>query len=487
MTFRDFVGISLRNLWRIKLRATLTTAGVVIAIATFVAMLSFAAGNHRYFTTAFNEFGLINQMSVRAKSRNATDTTRVAVLNNDAVRRFSEIPGVRLAYPYSTFDVTAAVLDTSVTTTARSLPSDAARTQLFSKILGGLEFSSEAAKEAIVTHEFVEKIGADTDSLVGQTLTISMRLASLDSAVAAVIGDPQDEVREFVRSIDFDSVYYESYQRRVLRRELGDRAQRFIDGLMNRQAVVSDTLVISGVAPYDEKYQFQTSPVIIPERTAQRLSSGGFVISDNPAELFSAARDGALFDAAAGSDSRSYPRVTLELEPLTNHTAVKDSVEAMGYRAYSLAEQFKELQRFMVYYYLGLGVIGLIALVTASLGISNTLVMSVTERRREIGILKSLGAHESDIRWLFLVESGMIGAIGAAVGIFVGWLGTRVVALIARTIMEREDMPVFDPFALPMWLIGLAFAFGVLVSVIAGLYPAARAARVDPVEALRSE
>jgi ABC-type antimicrobial peptide transport system permease subunit len=113
--------------------------------------------------------------------------------------------------------------------------------------------------------------------------------------------------------------------------------------------------------------------------------------------------------------------------------------------------------------------------------------MSVTERRREIGILKSLGAHESDIRWLFLVESGMIGAIGAAVGIFVGWLGTRVVALIARTIMEREDMPVFDPFALPMWLIGLAFAFGVLVSVIAGLYPAARAARVDPVEALRSE
>jgi putative ABC transport system permease protein len=487
MTFRDFVGISLRNLWRIKLRATLTTAGVVIAIATFVAMLSFAAGNHRYFTTAFNEFGLINQMSVRTKSQNASDTTRVAVLNNDAVRRFIEIPGVRLAYPYSTFDVTAAVLDTSVTTTARSLPADAARTQLFSKILGGLQFSSESANEAIVTHEFVEKIGMAPDSLVGQTLTISMRLASLDSAVAAVIGNPEDEARELLRSIDFDSIYYESYQRRVLRRELSHRAQRFIEGLMNRQAVVSDTLVISGVAPRDERYQFQTSPVIIPDRTAQRLSSGGFVIGDNPAELFAAARDGSLFDVAAGTDSRSYPRVTLELEPLTNHKAVKDSVEAMGYRAFSLAEQFEEIQRFMVYYYLGLGVIGLIALLTASLGISNTLVMSVTERRREIGILQSLGAHESDIRWLFLVESGMIGAIGAAIGIALGWLGTRVVAQIARIIMEREGMPIFDPFALPLWLIGLAFAFGVLVSVIAGLYPAARAARVDPVEALRSE
>jgi putative ABC transport system permease protein len=487
MTFRDFVDISLRNLWRIKLRATLTTAGVVIAIATFVAMLSFAAGNHKYFTTAFNEFGLINQMSVRTKSRNATDTTRVNVLDNDAVRRFSGIPGVRLAYPYSTFDVTAAVLDTTVNTTARSLPPDAIRTQLFSKILGGVEFSSEAANEVIVTHEFVEKIGAVPDSLVGQTLTISMRLASLDSAVAAVVGDPRDEMRALLRNIELDSIYYEDYRRRVLRRELGSRFQRFVDGLMNRQAVVSDTLVISGVAPYDERYKFQTSPVIIPERTAQRLSEGGFVISSNLAELFAAARDGALFDAAAGTDSRSYPRVTLELEPLASHKAVKDSVQAMGYRAFSFAEQFEELQRFMVYYYLGLGVIGLIALVTASLGISNTLVMSVTERRREIGILKSLGAHESDIRWLFLVESGMIGAIGAAVGILVGWFGTRVVAQIARTIMEREDMPVFDPFALPLWLICLAFAFGVLVSVTAGLYPAARAARVDPVEALRSE
>ncbi|MCK4775580.1 MAG: ABC transporter permease, partial [Candidatus Krumholzibacteria bacterium] len=432
------------------LRATLTTAGVVIAIATFVAMLSFAAGNHRYFTTAFKEFGLINQMSVRAKSQNASDTTRVAVLNNDAVRRFTKIPGVRLAYPYSTFDVTAAVLDTSVSTTARSLPPDALRTRLFSKILGGLEFSSDSANEAIVTHEFAEEIGVAPDSLVGQTLTISMRLASLDSAVAAVIGDPQDEVRELFRRIKLDSIYYEDYQRRVLRRELSDRARRFIDGLMKRQAVVSDTLVISGIAPRDERYQFRIAPVIIPERTAQRLSTGGFAISDNPAELFAAVRDGSLFDAAPGRDSRSYPRVTLELEPLTNHKAVKDSVEAMGYRAYSLAEQFDEIQRFMVYYYLGLGVIGLIALLTASLGISNTLVMSVTERRREIGILKSLGAHESDIRWLFLVESGMIGAIGAAVGIVVGWLGTRVVALIARTIMERENMPVFDPFSLPL-------------------------------------
>lgn len=104
----------------------------------------------------------------------------------------------------------------------------------------------------------------------------------------------------------------------------------------------------------------------------------------------------------------------------------------------SLAKQFDEMQRIMVYFYLGLGVVGIIALVTASLGIINTLVMSITERRREIGILKSLGADDSDIRRLFLVESGVIGVIGASAGVVVGWVGTRVAAMVGK-IIARVD------------------------------------------------
>ena len=488
MTFRDFLEVSFRNLWRIKLRAILTMAGVVIAIATFVAMLSFAAGNHRYFTTAYNEFGLLNQMSVFPKDKNANDSTEAAVLDNNAVRKIAAIPGVRLAYPYSSFDVKASVLDTTFTTTARTLPLDAVRTQLFSRVLGGASFSSEAAREAIVTHEFVKMSGAPSpDSLVGRTLVVSMKVASLDSAFAGLVGNPGQEMQQLFRSVRLDSVYHPVYQRRFMQRELDQRLRRFFDGLMTHQATVADTLTITGVAPEDLSYRMRTSPIVIPEATARRLAAGGLTVSENPADLLAAVRDGSLFDPSRAYDSRSFPRATLELDPLTNHKAVKDSVEAMGYRAFSFAEEFKAVQRFMVYYYLGLGIIGAIALVTASLGIINTLVMSITERRREIGILKSLGADERDIRALFLVESGAIGTIGSVIGIVIGWAGTRIVAAIIEAVMKREDMPVFDPFALPPWLVLLAFAFGVLVSVAAGLYPAARAARVDPVEALRSE
>jgi putative ABC transport system permease protein len=80
-----------------------------------------------------------------------------------------------------------------------------------------------------------------------------------------------------------------------------------------------------------------------------------------------------------------------------------------------------------------------------------------------------------------------MGAIGAMLGLLLGWAGTRILAAVARSIMAREDMPVFDPFALPWWLVGLALSFGILVSLAAGIYPAGRAARVNPVEALRSE
>ena len=113
--------------------------------------------------------------------------------------------------------------------------------------------------------------------------------------------------------------------------------------------------------------------------------------------------------------------------------------------------------------------------------------MSILERRREIGVLKSLGADNSDIRIMFLVESGVIGLIGASVGIMLGWVVTRIASFVAQKIMENEGVDGMELFALPIWLILTALGFGIAVSVVAGLYPAARASRVDPVEALRSE
>jgi putative ABC transport system permease protein len=489
MTFRDLIDLSVGNLWRIKLRALLTVAGVVIAIATFVAMLSFAAGNHRYITEGYNELGLLTRMNVFPKDGNAaSDTTEAVLLDNDAVQKLKAIPGVRLAYPFVDVDIAAAVADTQITTHARALSRIEAETPLFSTLLGGANFSSDDAREAIVRHDFLEMVGIDDpDSLIGERLIVSTKAASLDSAIVSVLGDANARVPRLLGTVHFDSLSHPVYVRRLVQRELQDRSQRFFDGLMKRQVTVADTLVITAIARDPESYNIRTAPVFVPERTVRRLTSAGIGLGNDPTALFSALQSGNLFRSGGAADAKTYPRVTLELDPIASVTAVKDSVETLGFRAFSFAENFEEIQRFFVYYYLGLGVVGIIALITASLGIVNTMVMSITERRREIGIMKSLGAGEREIRLVFLAESGAIGILGSAAGIVCGWVGTRIIAAVAKMIMERQEMPVFDPFALPVWLIFLSLAFGLIVSLLAGSYPSGRAARVDPVEALRSE
>jgi len=120
--------------------------------------------------------------------------------------------------------------------------------------------------------------------------------------------------------------------------------------------------------------------------------------------------------------------------------------------------------------------IAVIALVVGAIGIANIMLVSVTERTREIGVMKAVGARNRDVMGLFLIEAGLLGAVGAVLGLplglAVGYAATRYAEVA---------------FALaPGWM-ALAVAVGVLVGVGSGLYPAWRAARVDPIDALRYE
>ena len=132
--------------------------------------------------------------------------------------------------------------------------------------------------------------------------------------------------------------------------------------------------------------------------------------------------------------------------------------------------------------------VGGLALFVASLGIVNTMIMAIYERTREIGTLKAIGASRSDIRSLFMLEAGMIGLLGGVVGVIGGWLLGIGLNRVILWYTEREQLPIrADFFVVPWWLALAGLGFAMLVGIVAGLYPAARAARLDPLVALRYE
>ncbi|KAA3633650.1 MAG: hypothetical protein DWP97_08625 [Calditrichaeota bacterium] len=513
MNFRDLVSISTGNLWRMKLRTFLTTSGVVIAIGAFVSMLSFGAGMQENIAEEFNKLGLLNTMLVYEKSERdierekerkqkqqeessktdstttvtAPDTVISRPLDNEALNMLSKIPGVRLAYPYESFTVTVLLDDTTYNSSAQALPKIAYETKLFSQFSEGKALESDSSKEAVITEEFFEKLNIDsTESIIGKKIIISAKASSIDSGLIAIFVSDSFNVSERIRQIKYDSLFNRSYIESTIRTEADAALNRFIDGYMNNNIIISDTLTIAGVLKSGQGFRTRTESVLLPVKTAENFYAIG--AGKNPLDMMSILQSGGelnLFNEAP--KSRSFSKITLNIDQGVMHAKVADSIRALGLRAFSYTEEFQQMQKFFLYFDMGLALVGLIALFTASLGITNTMVMSIVERKREIGVLKSLGADESYIRLLFLAESGMIGTIGAFGGIILGWTISRIASFIAKSFMEREGVDPVEIFTLPLWLIAIAFALGLLVAVIAGYFPASRAAKVDAVEALRNE
>ncbi len=141
------------------------------------------------------------------------------------------------------------------------------------------------------------------------------------------------------------------------------------------------------------------------------------------------------------------------------------------------------------FYYLDmvLSAVGMIAIVVAALGIINTMVMSILERYSEIGIMKAVGASDRDIQKIFFFESCSIGFLGGVFGLGLGWSVSRIINGIVNYFLAKQGVPYLDYFNLTLWLCLGALGFSIVVSLVAGIYPAARAARIDPVAALRHD
>ena len=188
---------------------------------------------------------------------------------------------------------------------------------------------------------------------------------------------------------------------------------------------------------------------------------------------------------------KGYNQVKVKVKDITTVDRVQTAISDMGFETWSMESIRKPMEEQTHQIQVFLGMIAGVSLFVAALGIINTMLMSVYERTREIGIMKVVGCHVSDIRALFLMEAGCIGLVGGIAGsalscllaYMINYLGLSI-NLGANIFGNRQGG---EMFIITPWLIGLALVFSTLIGLISGYYPANRAVKISALTAIKQE
>jgi putative ABC transport system permease protein len=196
-----------------------------------------------------------------------------------------------------------------------------------------------------------------------------------------------------------------------------------------------------------------------------------------------------MYLASPANRENGFPSAIVTADSEEHAGEVARRIRGMGLTGVSMGSVAERVRTALSIVTLLVAFLAAVALLVAALGIINTMIMSVLERTREIGIMKALGARDGHVQLLFFVESSLIGVFGGILGVTAGWLITIPGDMIGRWWIEKETLtPVKDSlFVFPPWLPAGAVAFAAVVAVLAAVYPARRAAKVDPIKALRRE
>jgi len=498
MSFADLLRLSLRNLREAKLRATLTSMGVIVGVAVIVTMVSFGLGLQRNMLSRFRALDLFNEIRVFGKSVFTMAMTNVdpklrrdenpgdrrgpafrtneaptRILDDAAVAEIQKIPGVAYVEPDINFNVYVRCNGRVApqTVSGASVPNASSRFKIFA---AGKMLNSTDSDEAVIDDAVAETCGfAKPADAIGQTielLTTRGELNDEDKSAKKEADKPPDEDSGF----SFFGLPIEE------------------NNAPPANALSGRTLKIAGVLGHEKREGaaqggpaglMMNAAVYVPlpiARDWQRKHRNPM----SEVAIALAKQSGQLDE----SQNEGYGSAVVRVSDPVALTEARKRINDMGFRSFSIVDQLDQIRTVFLIIDSVLGLLGGISLLVASFGIANTMIMSILERTREIGIMKAIGAEDREIRMIFFFEAAVIGLTGGILGCLAAW-GIDALAnrLAYRFILKPQGASFVDFFSLPPWLWLGAILFALGVSILAALYPASRAARIDPVRALRHD
>ena len=453
MKLYDSVELAGRNLRESVLRNSLTTLGISVGVASLVAMLSLGIGLQQLASRRLQRAGLFDTVVVssrrdlrsfsREQETEGPAPAQSPELDENARAKIAALPEVVEAYPDLRFIAELRFEDKPHLTMIAGLPLSSKDSDGFEGMQGRF-FSGDDAHEVILQKMFAAE-------LLGKSAHNPDEI-NVKEIAGPLIGK-QLVLRYAERESGNGGSDSASYS--VISREL--------------------PLTIVGVADLDPdsmRGNFRAR-LFIP----QKLMEGMHAMQAYES------RD----STHATSNQPVYSTLVARVSGAGKVDSAEQAIKKLGFNTFSILDATKSLRRFFAILDLFLGIFGSLALTVASIGIINTLVMAILERRREIGIMKAVGASDADVRGLFFAEAGAMGVLGGVFGVLMGWIIGRAINFGTNIYLVRQGFSREDIWTVPLWLIGAALGFSFVISLLSGLYPASRAAKLDPVQALRYE
>lgn len=443
MRFFDLLRMSINNLRRRKLRTGLTVLGVVIGTASIVVMVSLGIGLQQNTIEQYESYGSLTRIEVYRNYGMGSDSEEDGFITDKTIDKFAAIPHVKSVSPS---------LETYISM----------RQGIYQGSTRLMGVSRETLEEIELGEGSLPDPKAGTMELIVGNMVARDFYNSKTGAGFWETGEMPDV--DLYNQPFF--VIFENYS------DGSSSKKKYIFPV---SGMVKDEKDEYGNSIYGEySYGIYTDIELLKTQLKRIYKKG--VIPGQPTN-----KKGKPYNYFV------YDNAYVYVDDMENVLEVQTAITDMGYQAYSSMQWLEQAQEQMNMIQAVLGGIGAVSLFVAAIGIANTMMMSIYERTKEIGVLKVLGCALGDIRSMFLMEAGFIGFMGGAAGLALSYGVSSLINKFLGPGLMGMGGSGGNISRIPIWLSGAAVVFAVVIGMLAGLFPALRAMKLSPLAAIRNE